>query len=214
MKRRRVRNDRGFTLIELLFTVVIMGIITVPLGNFMLSYVDNYTTTQNRISDSHDIQIATAYFSQDVANFGLHQGSPNYGYSPSAWVPTSSTLPASYCGKSAGPLVLLLSWDVWTVGGNPPTGTDQPASVAYVKSANTLARVFCKTGTTTATNTTIVDNLQSATASCASPTQCDATTPSPPATISLTLSIATGSASSDQAAPTHAVVLTGQRRQT
>jgi prepilin-type N-terminal cleavage/methylation domain-containing protein len=201
-------SDEGFTLIELVMSVVIMGIITLPLANFVLSYFSNVTQTQNRLSDSHDIQIATAYFSQDVANTGLHGPGPTYAVGRSAWVPTSPP-PAAYCGKDVGTLVLLLGWDSWTVSSGPSaTGSNSPSSVAYVSRAGTLHRVYCAAGTATSSDTTVVHNLQAAQPQCSTP--CDGLTP--PARITLSLSISTGS--SDRAAPAQPVTLTGQRRQT
>jgi prepilin-type N-terminal cleavage/methylation domain-containing protein len=213
MIRRRIRSLResegGFTLIELLVTVVIMGIITVPLGNFMLEYLANATDTQDRISDSHDMQIATAYFSQDVGNTGMHATAAPYAYVASAWKPTSSTLPSPYCGQGAGSLVLLLKWDAWTVAtaGGASTGTNDPASVAYVNEAGVLHRIYCATGTAASADVTLVHNLSAASVNCGASANCDS--PTPPAVIKLTLTIA---GTGDRAAP-DPVTITGQRRQ-
>jgi prepilin-type N-terminal cleavage/methylation domain-containing protein len=202
----RADDESGFTLVELVVTITILGIIVVPLANFFLSYLRNYTTTQDRISDSHDIQIATAYVSQDIADTGLHDANPPYSLKQSVWV---TSLPGSYCGQGSGTTILVLSWDAWSVTGTPssPTGTDTPSSVAYVNESGTLHRLYCASGTTVSSDATLVHGLQSASVQCSS--TCDANTP--PARISLTLSIATGPA--DKAAPSAPVVLTGQRRQ-
>lgn len=201
--RRRCR-DAGFTLIELVMTVTILGVITIPLGNFMLEYLANYPTTTQRLSDSHDIQIATAYFSQDAANTGVRGGAPSYDLQQSAWVATNP--PASFCGQSGGTLVLLLSWNVPSVPGSAPSGVR--SSAAYVKSARTLHRIYCASGTTQSSDVTVVHNLQSASATC--PTACDGALP--PTTFTLSLSIS--GVGTDAAAPPNAVTLTGQRRQT
>ena len=63
-------RDAGFTLIELLLVVVILGLITLPLGNTLLGIIDTTDTTSQRLALSHDAQISTAYFSQDVADVG------------------------------------------------------------------------------------------------------------------------------------------------
>ena len=59
-------GDAGFTLTELLITMVIIGVITVPVADLMISYFTNSNTTLSRLNESHDEQIATAYFSEDV----------------------------------------------------------------------------------------------------------------------------------------------------
>jgi prepilin-type N-terminal cleavage/methylation domain-containing protein len=208
---RRLRRDAGFTLIELVMTISILGIIIVPLGNFVIEYLQNYPTTTQRLSDSHDIQIATAYFSQDAANTGVRRITPPYPLQKSAWLPGNP--PATFCGDDVvGTLVLLLSWDVPGALGSPPSGA--LSSAAYVatpgtlQTPGTLRRVYCATGASESSNVVVVHNLRSATA-CV-PTACDGATP--PATFTISLSISGGT--TDTAAPAHEVTLTGQRRQT
>lgn len=204
---RRPKDD-GFTLIELVVTVSLMGIIIVALCNFLLAYLKNYTQTQNRLSDSHDIQIATAYVSQDVANTGLRSTSSPYGPVQSVWT-ADTGFPGSYCGRGSGTAVLLLQWDSWSLtssaGGN--TGSNSVQSVAYANEGGALHRIACTTGTTVASDATLVHALQGATVQCSS--ACGGATP--PATVTLKLSISAGPG--DTAAPSGTVDLTGQRRQ-
>lgn len=211
MRRPARRDDGGFTLVELVITVLILGVITLPLGNFVLAYFQNVTDTQSRLSDSHDIQIATAYFSQDVANTGLHDSTQPYGSMTSVWTSASASLPASYCGQGTGSIVLLLKWDAWTATtvGGLPTATNLPSSAAYVIESGALHRVYCASGSSVSSDATLVHNLQTATVQCASPATCDGATP--PKTITLSLGISGGAV--DHAAPPQPVTLTGQRRQ-
>ena len=201
MKRLR-RDDGGFTLIELVMTVTILGIIIVPLGNFVLEYFQNYPQTENRISDSHDMQIAAAYVSNDVANAGVHSSFTSASTAQSVW---STSFPGSSCGSSAGTIVLLLKWDTWSVGANGGGSFGSPSSVAYVNESGTLHRVYCASGNSTSSDSVLVDGLQSASVTCS--TTCEGSPA--PTTVNLTLNISTGS---DDTAAT-SVVLTGKRRQ-
>ena len=60
-------RDAGFTLIELLLVIVILGVIVLPLSNAVIGVLRNETTTQNRMVLSHDAQVSTTNFAQDVA---------------------------------------------------------------------------------------------------------------------------------------------------
>ena len=202
-------GDEGFTLIELLITVVIMGVIVVPLANFFIQYLDTYNQTQQRLSDSHDLQIVAAYFSQDVANTGLRNQTPGQtAFTPqqSVWTTGIST---SFCGTTLiGSPILELAWDDESAGAG--AGSDTINRVEYVVNAGTLHRWSCLApasgAPTLAPDSTVVHNLSGSPAVQCSST-CTAATP--PATITLTLSV--------QGAATDAsgtsVTLTGRRRQ-
>jgi prepilin-type N-terminal cleavage/methylation domain-containing protein len=91
MRRGLLRRDAGFTLVELLVVIAIMGVVTVPVANFVIGYFRNSTQAAQRLSVSHDIQIASAYFSQDVANTGLRMGT-SYTPAQSVWVNSAAAV--------------------------------------------------------------------------------------------------------------------------
>jgi prepilin-type N-terminal cleavage/methylation domain-containing protein len=200
---RPARDDEtGFTLVELALTMTILGIIMVPLTNFLISYFQNSVQVQERLGDSHDIQIAAAYFSQDVANTGLH----DYGPPPestatpvqSVWV--DSAPPP--CASGLGNAVLLLKWQSWAPAGG--TGTHTEHSAAYVVENGTLHRVTC-TGATLDADIPVVYNYISATVACSS----TCTAAPAPQTINMTVRIQAGSGDTSATDTT----LTGERRQ-
>lgn len=201
----RVRaDDSGFTLIELVVTIVVMGVIFVPLADFFIQYLTSYNQTQQRLSDSHDLQIAAAYFSQDVANTGLRDQSLNqvtFATKQSVW---TSNFPA-FCAPIVGTPILMLKGDAESVGSG--SGSDTVTSVAYVVNGGTLVRLSCS-GSIAAPSVTVVHNLDPnnpPVVSCS--TGCNVT-PSP-VTIRLTVGVSSGP--NDTSATS--VPLTGQRRQ-
>lgn len=218
LKRRARRDDAGFTLIELVITIAIMAIITIPLGNFMLQYLTTYNDTQTRLSDSHDMQIAAAYFSQDVGNTGLRDAVTTTP-KQSIWIPAAPPapggFPTTYCGSSlGGTTLLLLGWDDWSDVAQ--TGSDSIDSVSYFILGGTLHRVYCSGGTTIQTSTTVqssttvVYNIVYPDTENLTPVTCSTSCVGapPPATVSFKLSIKGGTDKT-----VSYVTLSGQRRQ-
>lgn len=216
----KLREDEGFTLLELIMAIVIMGIITLPLGNFILQYFTNFQQTQTRFSDSHDVQIATAYFGQDVSNIGFRNGTTTL--QQSIWVVNGSVpFPAApYCGSASGTPLTLMKWDDWAYNSttNTATSTSHSAAYVYVTSTKTLNRVYCDSGATVSASSVLAHNIVYPDSANASPvfctdaaganTPCDAATPPP--IVKLKLSI---QGKTDPAID-RSTILTGQRRQT
>jgi prepilin-type N-terminal cleavage/methylation domain-containing protein len=217
MRRPRGSDDGGFTLVELMLVIAILGVIMVPLSNFVISYFKTYPVTQTRLSESHDAQIAAAYLSQDVADTGLRGSASPYAPQQSVWTPTSG-FPATYCGKGLGTAVLLLEWNSWTVSSG--TGTPSTNSATYlVKSDSTLHRLYCAGSTTPSSDATMVHNFVYPDSGNANPVTCQATpsgsatagacgTATPPTNVNFKLSIK-GPADTS----VWYVTLSGQRRQ-
>jgi prepilin-type N-terminal cleavage/methylation domain-containing protein len=204
VRRARRRDDRGFTLVELLVSIVILGIIAVPLANVVIDYLLNTASVSARLSESQDEQIAAAFWQQDVSSTGLR----------GAYDATSGTFPLAQsvnvtfpCAEPGGSTqVATLTWNQYDTSGNPTQIT-----VAYVKQGTHLLRLQC-TGTTLNSTTTLARYVNGTpTLSCTgSGSGCTGSGANVPTTISLTMNVA------DQVSTgqPYTVTLTGQRRQT
>lgn len=195
----RVDDEHGFSLTELLITVVIMGIIMAPLSNAMISFMRISDQTNQRLNESHDIQIAAAYFAQDVRSVGLRQPTYPFAAAPSAeFAPADSG--AFPCG-AAGPVVARLAWDdPVTLSGN------ERVIVAYlirdVDGEKQLRRITCRGGIATPVSDIVVaHNVVSATAAEAVPGV-------------ITLALTIRDPGSTNPANNVEITLQGQRRQT
>jgi prepilin-type N-terminal cleavage/methylation domain-containing protein len=147
----RRRRDAGFTLVEVLITIVIMGFMTLPLGNLMVAYVRTTTYTAVLLNESHDAQVATAYFAQDVASVGRRDANDNL--LQSVWQgATTSGAPYTCVVPSGSTPILLMAWDDFT-----SSGVRAIVEVAYVaetvtvgtRSEYRLVRVHCSALSTT-----------------------------------------------------------------
>jgi prepilin-type N-terminal cleavage/methylation domain-containing protein len=199
------RDDRGVTLVEVLIAIVILAIIIVPMGNALISFFRNTNATTNRFAESHDEQIAAAYFAQDVQSIGVRNWSTlDLQASVEQNAPaTSGTFPCGVAGTPAA--TLRFAW-------NDPTGASstQQIIVSYVVETvsghKQLHRLRCAGGSTTPTSDIIVvHNLLSAGTPTLTPTGSTI-----PQYVSWTLTI---QASTGSGSPL-VVTLYGQRRQT
>jgi prepilin-type N-terminal cleavage/methylation domain-containing protein len=207
----RRRSDNGFTLIELLVAVVIIGIISIPLGNTMIGIIRNTDATQQRMALSHDAQISTAYFAQDVATLGTRDST-----APGSPMKPSVQLNVAYnagptCGSAGTPaaVVRFLADDYDTSVSPPALRT---AVVAYIVvtsgTERQLHRLKCLGSSTPASDVVLAHNLDSSgpSVSCDQPVVCDGTPV--PNKVTLTFSVIASASTPYQ------IVLNGQRRQT
>jgi prepilin-type N-terminal cleavage/methylation domain-containing protein len=208
--RLRPGADDGFTLIELLVTIVVLGVIVAPLSAVVITYLKNTDATSARMSESHDAQMAASYFAQDVQGLGM-RGS--YGDSAEPAFVQSVQLGAAAggaffpCAPAGTPsAVVSIGRDDFVDGTDESRFTTY---VAYVVEGSELHRFVCAGSTLTAQAILAHDLVAPfAVVSCAAPSTCNGSTP--PATVSLTLTIRDPDSGS---ATPYEVTLTGQRRQ-
>jgi prepilin-type N-terminal cleavage/methylation domain-containing protein len=199
---RRLRDEGGFTLVELLISVVILGVIAVPLAGVVIGYLKNAAATSDRLSQSHDEQIAAAYFAQDVQAVGIR----DYSVAATLDAPLKPSIERNMAAGTGafpcGPLaaVVRIAWDDF----DPATGTSTRVVVAYAQAGAELHRLVCK-GAAAPVDIRIAHHILSAAVTCS--TDCAGTAPAVavPTTVQLVLTI------EGFADP---VTLTGQRRQT
>ena len=206
------RNDRGVTLIEVMIAIILMTIILVPLGNALIAFLRNTNETTARLSESHDVQISSAYFAQDVESTGTHDWTAYpYDLTQSVETNVAPTTGVHPCGLVGTPNALVrLAWDDPTVAVGSPTVVRVAYVVETVGSERQLHRIACTTASLTPTSDLIVvHNLDSTNPTVTCSTTCGSA-PDVPQSLTMTLVIKdpkdTGSALT--------IVLKGQRRQT
>jgi prepilin-type N-terminal cleavage/methylation domain-containing protein len=206
--RRSSGTDDGFTLVELILAVLIIGVITVPLGNIVVGYLRNTDETTARLLESHDVQIASAYWAQDVAGIGVRSTVSPYALTQSVEtaVPYASSLyPCGTAGTT--PIVTLAGDD------SSAPGTTTLVRVAYVvqtpSGQSELHRLRCSGSAAVVSDVTVAHGLDPATPpTVACSTACNAA-PDVPKIVTLNLTLKDPK-NRDAA---YAVVLTGARRQ-
>ncbi len=154
-------DDRGLTLIELLAVIAILGIIVAPLSAALISYFQHTDETTERLSLSHDVQISSAYFAQDVQSMGKRDwDTDGFPFVQSVYAGAGSPYP---CGPAGTPApVVQLVWD------DPATGKNGKVWRVsyYLKSVggglSELHRIICPGTSTTASDVVMAHNVDSA----------------------------------------------------
>jgi hypothetical protein len=154
------------------------------------------------MGESHDEQIAAAYWQQDVSSLGVH----------GAWDSATGTFPVQNsvnttlgCTLPSGTVLVTLAWNQYDSSGNATLN-----GAAYLTQGTNLVRVHCA-GTTADSTATLAHDL-SGTPTCnfgSGAVACSSGSGTP-ATVSLNLSISDASGKGQP----YSITLTGQRRQT
>ena len=199
--RPRASQDDGFTLVELLVAIVIAGVISAPLASVVIGYFHNTDTTTARLLRSHDVQIASSYWEQDVASIGQRDDQRVLEAS-SVLLPAMTSEP--HCTSTG--TVATFSWDDFANATDPAT----PVSVSYSVTYDTVSKQceLHRARSSPATDVILVHNLDPAkppTVTCS--TTCTAA-PTANEVVTLTLSL------TDPGSPggVWKVPLIGQRR--
>ncbi|TQK70358.1 type II secretion system protein [Nocardioides sp. SLBN-35] len=153
---RRARRDEGVTLIELVITVSIIGVVTVALTGVMLSYLRNTADTQARLTESHDVQFAAAYWQRDVSSIGVRAKDPDPA--TGIYVMNQSVFQGSDHACGSVPVdataVGTLAWSDYAAAANNSTVEPETVKVSYawrgpVDDVYELLRVRCGTDPST-----------------------------------------------------------------
>lgn len=169
-RRLHLPDDAGFTLVELVMTVSIIAIIIVPLTGVVIEYFKTTVATSARLSESHDIQFAAAYWQRDVASIGVRNDTYDsadavHTFPLKQSVSTSSTFAACSAdpGFPAGSTVIVLGWSTFKLNASgKPSQTVTTATYVATLSATTatyaLTRVLCD-GPTITSQALVADHL-------------------------------------------------------
>lgn len=125
--RDRSRDDAGFTLPELLITMAILGIIMVPLSQVVISYMLNGEIIRARQTESKDQQIASHYWSADVASVGKRNATT---------FAAQNGINVDSCGSGGTPQISL-SWTKFSFTAPATTTTTSTTTVTYYTTAST-----------------------------------------------------------------------------
>jgi len=201
------RREDGFTLPELIITVTIIGIIASALTGVVISYLKTTTDTQSRLTESHDVQFAAAYWQRDVASIGVRGWDSNTKSFPLQQ--SVDVNPA--CSLPTGPVVVTLAWSEYT--SLDSTATPTTITVSYVAETDTggynLLRVRC-TGSTVDSSFELTHSLNALpTVSC--DVSCTGAGANVPTVVELHLSVLDPDGHGTTA---YTATLSGERRQT
>lgn len=206
-------SEAGFTLVELLVSVVILGVIAAPLAAVVIGFFKHSDTTARRMNESHDAQMAAAYFAQDVQAVGVRDYSDATKLDKPLLQSIETGVAAGSgkypCGASAA--VIRFGWDDWD-GAAAGATTPTQVRVAYViQNGTELHRLVCRGSATPTADIVVAHNVVSVIPGCVTSsggTSCTGSGTGVPTTVSLSLAIRDPKNTTD-----YPVTLTGQRRQ-
>ncbi len=157
--RHRLDRDDGFTIVELVISVAILGVVTVALVGVVLAYLRHTVDTQARLTESHAVQFAAAYWQRDVASIGVR--SATYDSTTHSF-PLEQSVGGAPCPLPAGATeVVTLAWSEYTslASTDPATRVTVTYATAPDGAVLDLVRVRCGSEPSTVT---VADSLSAA----------------------------------------------------
>jgi prepilin-type N-terminal cleavage/methylation domain-containing protein len=211
--RRRLSAEDGFTLVELVVTVAILGIIVVALAGVVLAFLRNTVDTEARLTESHDVQFAAAYWQRDVASVGVRSNAYDTSTHSFALEPSVDVGP---CGLPDGATaVVTLAWSEYTsmASDGEPTKVRVTYAARSAGASYELLRIRCGSQPSTVQ---VADSLAAVpTATChradGATIACTGAAGEVPEVVKLLLTVQ--DSSSRNPAP-YVATLSGERRQT
>ena len=137
----RTGRDAGYTLIELLVVVIVIPLVLGAVAEAFILALQQNTSNQNRISDSANAQITSAYFVRDVQGAGEVT---TFDYQS----PLQQNGPPQVCAPGQGALVVAFF--------HGPTSSNPALDVAYRLQGNRITRYSCTYNSSTNTSTSPV----------------------------------------------------------
>jgi prepilin-type N-terminal cleavage/methylation domain-containing protein len=221
-ERRADRAEDGFTLIELVFTVAIVGIIVVALTGVVVSYLRTTVTVETRLTESHDVQFASAYWQRDVASIGRRSTTydrPSHSFPLQQSVESPDTGSLVSCSLPSSANLVTLAWTEYA-----PASPDTPTkiTVTYLRQGASppynLVRVRCS-GSHVDSRVTVAKNLSAIpTVVCvradgtSGADKCNGSGANVP--VIVTMALTSHDKDSRDASSTYSATLSGERRQT
>jgi len=128
------RDEAGVTLIELLISVILLGIIIVPLTGAFIDGINSTTASQKRLSQSRSPMFTNAYFAEDAQS------------AEAGGVKTTADTTTPTCGGGGTNVVSF----AWSEGTNPNPVLQYGASYVLAPSGakTVLKRNYCGPGGT------------------------------------------------------------------
>lgn len=202
------RREDGFTLPELIITVTIIGIIATGLTGVVISYLRTTTDTQSRLTESHDVQFAAAYWQRDVASIGVRSYDPGTKTFPLQQ--SVNVTPA--CNLPSGPRVVTLAWSEYT--SSDSTAAPTTITVSYVAEPDAggfnLLRVRC-TGSAKDSSLEVMHSLDAVPTVTCVPADCTGAGTNVPTVVEINVSVLDPEGRGTTALT---ATLSGERRQT
>jgi hypothetical protein len=197
-------------------SVAILAIIAVGLTGVVLSYLRNTVDTEARLTESHDVQLAAAYWQRDVASIGVRSGTYDTASHSFPLTQSVGVAPCALTGAASGATpVATLAWSEPSSLVSTDPGATVTVTYAYLTASGVVSLYRVRCGSTPST-VRVADSLTappvlSCTNASGVSVDCTGGGGNVPAMVALGLSVHD---SKGQGLATYQATLSGERRQT